>query len=171
MRDEGAVGCLNDGVVCGVDEIFGGGGIDLESVAESGGAFFASGESSEKEGVVAAFDESREKEGTAIEGAAGVACGVFWSSLSSSSILTSGSALTTVFSSLILCLSRLFILSPCFSSVALMSFESGGGRRVHDRRHVFGGCRCIRNVKDRIKMDMPQTAIRNYLFVLTCDRY
>jgi hypothetical protein len=52
-----------------------------------------------------------------------------------------------------------------------MSFESGGGRRVHDRRHVFGGCRCIRNVKDRIKMDMPQTAIRNYLFVLTCDRY
>lgn len=41
-----------------------------------------------------------------------------------------------------------------------MCFESGGGRSVHDRRHVFGAYRCIRNVKDRIKMDMPQTAIR-----------
>lgn len=43
-----------------------------------------------------------------------------------------------------------------------MCFESGGGRRDHDKRHVFGGCRCIRNVKDRISSDMPQTAIRNY---------
>jgi hypothetical protein len=77
MRDEGAVGCLNDGVVCGVDETFGGGGIDLEFVAGSEGALFTSGGSSEKEGVVAAFGVSSEKEGTAIEGAAGVACGVF----------------------------------------------------------------------------------------------
>jgi hypothetical protein len=165
MRDEGAVGCLNEGAGGGLDETFGGGGIDLEFVVESEGALVASGKSNEKEGAGAAFDESSEKEGTAIEGAAGVACGVFWSSLSSSSILTSRSSLAAVFSSLILCLSRLFILSPCLASVALMSFESGGGRRVHDRRHVFGGCRCIRNVKDRIKMDMPQTAIRNYMFV------
>jgi hypothetical protein len=73
MRDEGAVGCLNDGVVCGVDETFGGGGIDLEFAAEREEALLTSGGSSEKEGVVAVFDESREKEGTAIEGAAGVA--------------------------------------------------------------------------------------------------
>jgi hypothetical protein len=77
MRDEGAVGCLNEGVVCGLDASFGGGGIDLESVAAREGALFAAGDSSEKEGAGAAFDESREKEGTAIEGAAGVACGVF----------------------------------------------------------------------------------------------
>jgi hypothetical protein len=165
MRDEGAADCLNEGDDCGLVETLGGGGIDLGFVVESEGVRFASGDSKEKEGAGAASDESSEKEGTAIEGAAGVACGVFWSSLSSSSVLIFGSSLTAVFSSLFLCLSRLFILSPCLSSVALMSFESGGGRRVHDRRHVLGGCRCIRNVKDRIKMDMPQTAIRNYMFV------
>jgi hypothetical protein len=48
-----------------------------------------------------------------------------------------------------------------------MCFESGGGRRVHDNRHVFGGCRLMRNVKDRINSEMPQTAIRNYMFMLT----
>jgi hypothetical protein len=77
MRDEGAVGCLNDGAGCGLDASFGGGGIDLESVAEREEVLFASGDSREKEGAGAAFDESSEKEGTAIEGAAGVACGVF----------------------------------------------------------------------------------------------
>lgn len=47
--------------------------------------------------------ESRLNEGTAIEGAAGVACGVFWSSLSSSvgcAILTSVSSFIESFSSL-----------------------------------------------------------------------
>jgi hypothetical protein len=77
MGDEGAIGCLNDGITCGVDETFCGGGIEVEFAAGREGALFASGNSSEKEGVVAAFGVSSEKEGTAIEGAAGVACGVF----------------------------------------------------------------------------------------------
>jgi hypothetical protein len=77
MRDEGAAGALNEGVVEGLGVSFGGGGIETELGACREGALFVSGESDEKEGVVAAFDESSEKEGTAIEGAAGVACGVF----------------------------------------------------------------------------------------------
>ena len=76
MRDEGAVGGLVEGVVCGLDETFGGGGIDFEFFAGREGAV-SGGDSSEKEGAGAAFDESSEKEGTAVEGAAGVACGVF----------------------------------------------------------------------------------------------
>lgn len=103
MRDEGAVGGLVEGVVCGLDETFGGGGIDFEFAAGREGAISGFGDSSEKEGAGAAFDESSEKEGTAVEGAAGVACGVFWSSLSSSSTLISASSLTIVFSSLFLC--------------------------------------------------------------------
>lgn len=109
------------------------------------------------------LDESRLNSGTAIEGAAGVAWGVFWSSSPSSLALTSGLSLTGSFSSLATALSPLlawlFSLSPSCSRVALICFESGGGRRDHDRRHVFGGCRCIKNVKDRISNEMPQTAM------------
>jgi hypothetical protein len=97
MRDEGAAGALNDGVVGGSDVTFGGGGIDFGLGACREGAVFTSGDSSEKEGALAAIGASSEKEGTAIEGAAGVACGVFWSSPSSPSTLTSGSSLTILF--------------------------------------------------------------------------
>lgn len=107
--------------------------------------------------------ESRLNEGTAIEGAAGVACGVFWSSLSSSvgcAILTSVSFCIGSFSSLFPWSSFVlgsFSSSPC--NVWLTFFESGGGKSIHDMRHVFGGCRCIKNVKDRINNEIPQTAI------------
>jgi hypothetical protein len=73
IRDEGAAGALNEGDVCGLGVIFGGGGIEFELGACREGALFASGGSSEKAGAFAVFDESSEKEGTAIEGAAGVA--------------------------------------------------------------------------------------------------
>jgi hypothetical protein len=111
MRDERAVGALDEGVVCCLGATFGGGGIDFEVDAGKKGSPLASGESTEKEGAVAVFDESSEKEGTAIEGAAGVACGVFWSSLSSSSTLTSGSFLTIVFSSFFAFFSRILSFS------------------------------------------------------------
>jgi len=111
MRDEGAVGALDEGEVCGLDEAFGGGSIEPCFAAGTEGAVSGFGASSEKEGAVGASDESSEKEGTAIDGAAGFAWGVVWSSLSSSSTLTSGSSLTIVFSWLFLCVSRFFSLS------------------------------------------------------------
>jgi hypothetical protein len=77
MRDEGAAGALNEGDGCGLGVTFGGGSIEFKLGARKEGSLFASDESSEKEGAVAAFGASSEKEGTAIEGAAGVACGVF----------------------------------------------------------------------------------------------
>lgn len=73
MREEGVVGDLNEGAACGLDEIFGGGGIEPTFVAGKEGAVSGSGDSSEKEGADAAFDGSSEKEGTAVEGAAGFA--------------------------------------------------------------------------------------------------
>ena len=111
MRDEGAAGALNEGEVCGLGVTFGGGGIDFGLGACREGALSTSGDSSEKEGAVAAFGASSEKEGTANEGAAGVACGVFWSSLSSSSTLTSGASLAIVLSSLFAFFSRVLSFS------------------------------------------------------------
>jgi len=73
MSDEGAVGALDEGAVCGLGESFGGGSIEPCFAAGTESAVSDFGASSEKEGAVGASDESSEKEGTAIDGAAGFA--------------------------------------------------------------------------------------------------
>lgn len=115
MSDDGAVGCFEEGL--------GGGGMarcwEFLAGKEGGGiVLWVSG----SDGV--AFDESRLNSGTAIEGAAGVAWGVFWlsSSLSSwiLSLTVSFSSFSTTVSSPLSCLSQLFSLSWSCSSVAFI---------------------------------------------------
>lgn len=111
MRDGGAAVGLDEGEVCGFDGTLGGGSIEPVVTAGREGAVSDFGASSDKEGAVATSDESSEKEGTAVEGAASFGCGVFWSSLSSSSTVASVSSLAIVMSSLFPCSSRVFSLS------------------------------------------------------------
>lgn len=73
MRDEGAAGALDEGVVDGLDETFGGGSIEPGFATGMEGAVSGTGDSSEEEGAFGASDESSEKEGTTVEGAAGFA--------------------------------------------------------------------------------------------------